>query len=544
MSIPHTFPTLIDADASREILLIGAGMSSNIAPSVAQLAGEVANDHDAVIKKLGIDPSPPPSINDFFDWAERAVTKLKSEAGLPDVEAKVRLADAIGVTTDPRYRGDVATVSLRKHWTRHRVAARFAREGRWRAIWSLNWDCVLESALECVGLREHPGGGPSNDLPWEQWYTTWTPGDPLPPAGLQGTFYVCKPHGCVKKIRTGNALFIVTSSELKALTPQLRPAAEEMSIGFAHAPLVTAGWRAEEDYLCKNIEVLRDRGTLLNSGSDRLSIINRSWYPKADAGGLRNHERIAATFGVGRAECFFEVGTTGNPTIDDLFQWVQTRYFLGLLAKYAQHSEPWTTYAPLIDEVAQYFVAPKPNHIINGLVDDFLSVWVRLCFNTGHVVFMRHGAAVQQKVVPVARRDEHIPWAYGHTVRNDLLAVIPLLLAIWHKESAASAAMWNFSEYPGALWRGADGHLVLPLPAWNNTSEPIDLSALKPLVESRNWERKGSIRKLSVLPLLSLPDAAEFLDHNLVMRASVASLMNLAAFAVPKELHVIRLADI
>lgn len=269
MAVPHTFPALLDADAAASVLLVGAGMSAGIAPSVHDLANEINAKHAEVVAKLGVDPSPPPTgTNDFYDWAERAFNGLKAQLGLGDDAAKVRLANSIGITTDPRYQRNVATLGLRKHWARHRVAARFAREERWRAIWSLNWDCILETALECVGLRVHPQPGTnlSSSLPWNQWYFTWSPGDASPPAGHTATVYVCKPHGCVRKIRSNNPLFIVTRSELRALTPRLQPAAEEIHVGLSHAPLLTAGWRAEEDYICTNIEMLRNRGILLSMG--------------------------------------------------------------------------------------------------------------------------------------------------------------------------------------------------------------------------------------------------------------------------------------
>lgn len=546
MAVPHVFPALLDTNAAASVLLVGAGMSSGIAPSVEDLANDVNVRHHEIVAKLGFDPSPPPTgVSDFYDWAERAFNGLRTQLHLGQDAAKVRLADSIGVTTDPRYRQNVETVGLRKHWARHRIAARFAREGRWRAIWSLNWDCILETALECVGLRMHPqpGTNPPSSLPWNQWYFTWSPGDASPPAGHNATVYLCKPHGCVRKIHSQNPLFIVTRSELQALTPQLRPAAEEMHVGLAHAPLVTAGWRADEDYICRNIEMLRDTGMLLGAGVDRLSIVNKTWYPKPPSSAQQNHQRLAAAFGVTRASCFFEVGTVGNPTIDDLFQWAQTRYYLQLLRIYAQNGS-WSGSVGEIAAIEAYFSEPKPAHIVNLFVDDFLSVWVRLCFNTRRVVYMRHGAPVPQAVVATDIRDEHIPWMYDHTTRNDMLSTIPLLLGIWRRVGQPGAAQWDFNEFPGAFWNGVDGHLILPLPAWDNTDEPIDLAGLKPLVESRNWERKGAIRRLSVLPLRSLPTDLPYSDDKLAMRGSVAMLMKSAVLADPANLAVASLADI
>jgi hypothetical protein len=546
MAVPHSFPALLDASADPSVLIVGAGMSSGIAPSVDSLAADINAQHAEVVRKLGVDPSPPPTdFRDFYDWAERAFDALKAQLHLGDDAAKVRLANSIGVTTDPRYQRNVESIGLRQLWARHRVSARFAREGRWRAIWSLNWDCVLESALECVGLRPHPQPGTNitSSSPWNQWYLTWSPGDAFPPAGHHATVYVCKPHGCVRKIRTNNPLFIVIRRELQTLTPRLQPAAAEMNVGLSHAPLFAVGWRADEDYICANIEALKVAGTLLVNGVDRLSVINRTWYPLPPSIAQQNHQRLAVAFGVTQADCFFEVGKAGHPTMDDLFRWAQTRYYLQRLRLFAQHSAPWAGSVAAIAAIESFFAVPRPNHVVNAFVDDFVSVWLRLCFNAGRVVFMRHGVPVPQAVVATDLRDEHIPWMYDQTARDDMLATIPLLLAVW-QGAAAAGVQWSFDEFPGALWDEIDGHLILPLPAWSNIDKPIDLAGLKPLVESRNWGRRGAIRKLSILPLRSLPADPHFPDDKLTMRSSVAALMKSVAFANPANLFVSNLAAI
>lgn len=544
--VPHTFPNVLNPASQAAVLLIGAGMSNQIAPSVDDVVKHVRTTHAQIVADVGFDPSPPPTgFGDFYDWAERLFDGLRTHSGLNAATAKIRLAELIGVTTNPAYQEKVEAVALRKFWARHRVAARLAREGRWKSIWSLNWDCVLESALDCIGLRPHPqpGTSPASSVPWNQWYIVWSPGDLTAPAGHNGTIYVCKPHGCVRKIVAGNPLFIVTRSELQALTPQLQPAVEELNVGLAHAPLVAAGWRADEDYICRNIEGLRNKAMLLGAGPDRLSVINRTWYPSPAVTPPTHHDRLAATFGVTRDNCFFEVSKSGMPSIDELFQWTQTRYFLRLLINFAAHG-PWAAVVPQLSAVEDFFAEPRPIEVINFFVDDFLSVWNRLCFNTGGVVYIRNSAPIPQPLVATDLRDEHIPWMYDQAVRHDLLATIPLLLRMWGQRNVAGAVQWDFGEFPGALWDGLNGHLVLPLPAWGDTGKPIDLAGLKPLIEGRSWERKGEIRKLSVLPLHSDPAAAAFDDAKFAMRSSIASLMPSAAFASASSLAVASLADI
>lgn len=519
-------------------------MSARIAPSAGSLAEKIRATHANVVAELGVDPSPPPADeNDLYEWAQRAFDKLQTETHLDQPSAKRRMANAMGITTDPAYRADVGTL-LRSLWPRHRVAARFAREGRWRAIWSLNWDCILESALERVGLNVHPtpGNQLANPLPWMCWYSVWAPGDPYQPAGQPGTVFVCKPHGCARKIASGSSQFIVTRAELNALTANLAPVVANMTVGFANTRVVTVGWRAEEAYIPLNLDAMRLNGTLIPAGEDALSIVNRTWYPPDDSD--TKHNRIATIFGSRRDACFFSVEKGTDPKTDDLFLWIQTRYALLQMRLFASASAAWAAQVAHLDPIVQHFEQPRAGHLLNQLFDDFLAVWVRFCFNNGSIVYLRHGAAIAQALVATHLRDEHIPWMYDHVERKDLLAIISMVIALWGRINAGGGNQWDFNEFPGALWDGLNGHLVLPLPAWNNIEEPIQLSALKPLLESWNWPKSGVISRLSILPLRSVPTEPHFADENLTMRSSVARLMKTARLANPANIDVVSIADV
>lgn len=541
MALPHTFPSLLNTSASASVLLVGAGMSARIAPSVRSVEEHIRANHADIVAALEVDPSPPPGNDELYDWAERACEKLQNEKGLTEGEAKLRLAKAVGVTTDPNYRANVATM-LRSQWPRHRVAARFAREGRWRAIWSLNWDCVLESALECVGLRRHPAPGTptSTDLPWNQWYCAWSPGDAFGLINHPGTIYFVKPHGCVNKLLSGQPLFVIRRSELQNLSPSLQAIAGQMHAGFSNIPLVTVGWKAEEHYIHDRIAAIQASGTLLANEIDRLSIINRTWYP-ADATQVQ-HNRLAAAYGMAKNECFFSVSNSGEPEVDDLFVWLQTRYVLLLLERYAQAHAAWNATVPSIQQLVAHFSQPHPGHQLNHLVDDLLPTWVRFCFNAKRVTYWQQGVPVPEALVATILRDEHIPWGYSQTPRPDLFAFIQLAIAIWQK--AAAGATWDFDKFPGAIWKPNDGHLIVPMPAWGAVDKPIEIAAIKPLTEDRNWPEKGAITRLSILPLNEQPGAAHYTDPGMDMRLSLARQMRISKFADPANIHVIPLADI
>ena len=80
--------------------------------------------------------------------------------------------------------------------------ARFAREGQFDSIWSLNWDCLLENALERVGLDRDK---PRPDLPWKTGYTTFITVKDYTGAGDLWAVTVFKPHGCVRSLDEARA---------------------------------------------------------------------------------------------------------------------------------------------------------------------------------------------------------------------------------------------------------------------------------------------------------------------------------------------------
>src|SRR5262249_6833845 len=126
------------------IVVAGTGLSAGIAPTIP----DSKLDLDAV----GMKYTPPIADSDFYVLAELIIHQLGSEGRSLD-ESKLFLAEALGLFRDRSWFGETG-VPLRGNTPRHRAIARFAVEKRLRAIVSLNWDALLEAALDTVGLSE------------------------------------------------------------------------------------------------------------------------------------------------------------------------------------------------------------------------------------------------------------------------------------------------------------------------------------------------------------------------------------------------------
>jgi len=151
VDLPHNFPSLRNGHR-KPVLICGSGMSSGLVPSVK----DVTKGCPQAEKKLGC--SVPKNEGDLdkdkylYDWAEQIYQQLLNRR---ETLPKLKIAAALGILDNPAWQGKIDT-PLRENWPRHRVVARFAREKRWHAIWSLNWDCLLEVGLESVGFNEYP----------------------------------------------------------------------------------------------------------------------------------------------------------------------------------------------------------------------------------------------------------------------------------------------------------------------------------------------------------------------------------------------------
>lgn len=317
----------------------------------------------------------------LYQWAGEMIEQLTQVNNLAEPEAKRMLADALGITTDPRWRGRTK-IPLRGNTPRHRVVARLAREGRWHALWSLNWDCVLETALESIGMLLHPGENPQKKQPWPEWHRTWTEPEELPPLDDSSTALIIKPHGCSRKLINGDcATFKVTIKELADVSMNQEKHKPMLNKHFIGQPLLTCGWGASEPYLRQWFNTLSEEQSIPANSPDPLSIIDL--YPDQ-----LNHIEIASAYGINPpAPAQVKVDTV-NCTTDELFLWIQTRFGLNYLKKLP--NSPTVELDTLLGKMA----SPQCNHWLNDWFDNFLPIWVRLCFNTGITQFFVNAASI------------------------------------------------------------------------------------------------------------------------------------------------------
>jgi len=122
---PHTFPSLRredEGDWRPALLIIGAGMSWGLVPSPDELCRTKRNSAE---DKLGLASNMPEESTDLYRWAEDINVALIA-AG--DPVPKLKLAASLDIPQE-HYWG--ATVRSKEATPRHRVIARFAREGLW-----------------------------------------------------------------------------------------------------------------------------------------------------------------------------------------------------------------------------------------------------------------------------------------------------------------------------------------------------------------------------------------------------------------------------
>ena len=192
IDFPHDFSKFISANRPAS-LIIGAGVSHGLVP----LPYELIRDKKITVEKELKDRYGCVPVNvdikksdALYEWAEGILKQLEI---IDSTKAKLILAQELGLTKDPRWMAKV-DVELRGSSARHRVIARFAKEGLWESIWSLNWDTILESALECVGLER--GEGPKTQ-PWPTLYSVNLLINNFSETSPKHIITVNKPHGCV-----------------------------------------------------------------------------------------------------------------------------------------------------------------------------------------------------------------------------------------------------------------------------------------------------------------------------------------------------------
>ncbi len=291
MTTPHLFPSLVDGPA-QIVVIVGTGLSTPDAPTVDALKANL----DQIAKSLGAPPN-----SDFYDLAEGVLARLAT-SGKSAPASRIWLAEKLGMLDDRKWFGEIG-LPISGNTPRHRALARFAVERRIRAVISLNWDALLESALESIGLSE----GRRPVRPWEITTHARVVEDAhLPTLAAAHVFPVIKPHGCVRNLESARrklaatgigepVIFKLTKSELKEIAGGQGLVDKKVEGFVAECPLLALGWKATEPYL-RNTVVSTAIATK-RTDEDAFTLISRSWYPNTKVPAETYHDEISAAYG-------------------------------------------------------------------------------------------------------------------------------------------------------------------------------------------------------------------------------------------------------
>lgn len=519
MAIPHHFPSLTEAPTTQTVLIIGTGLSYPYAPTVDGLKDKLV----MAAEGLGVATD-----GDFYVLAEAVLNCLAKE-GVSEADSRLWLAEALGLLDDRRWFGETG-LPLSGNTPRHRVIARFAVDKRLRAIISLNWDALLEAALDSVGLNV--GERPSR--PWEITARASVVDDThMPSLASAHIFPVIKPHGCVRNLEqlrrqsrstgtTPQVVFKLTQSELDKLPAGQTLVDKRVECYLSECPLISIGWKASEGYLRKT--VIKAALASAHPEADSFTMASRSWYAA--------HDEIAVAYSKTKPEAFAEVGNV-QPTLDGLFLWLQARYALNKLKAASPDSQA------ALQQLLQELDQPVFGHFALRWVDGWLHTWVRLCWRAGvmqSVVDPHTGHNIEPWDIPVLPRDVHVPLGGMSVVRRELAAAAKLLVALGSRLS-----QYDFEKFPGGLWDAATLDLYIPLPGWRGTAQPADLAALQPLVEALRG--LGYVRNIHLV-WLDTDDTAPDQTYCNQLAAQVSRLMPLQKFARSEALTWIDLDEL
>ena len=485
MTLPHHFPSLIEGPA-QVVLIVGAGLSAPNLETVKELTPKL----NELALALGIPLKP-----NFYELAEDVLNKIVAGGKKTEPESRLWLAEQLGLLDDRRYFGDIG-LPLSGNTPRHRVIARFAVEDRLQAVVSLNWDAMLEAALDSVGLVD--GGGPPR--PWKiTAYARVIEDAHMPCLAKANVLPVIKPHGCVRDLKEARRIFQatgslspitfkLTKSELSSLSAGQTRVDKKVEICISECPMIVFGWKATEDYLRSTIITAVEK--VKPSWADSFTLVNRSWYPKP-VGKETYHEDIAKAYGKTEAECFVAVGKNGEPSVDQLLLWLQARHALTKMVAVVSGRQ-----RVFLQKLLGGIDSPDCCNPLFGWADRWLPAWVRLCWRTG--VMQGNDPSTGQKVepwaIPVMPRDVHVPLGTMNGERLELQAAAKLLITL-----GDDLKRFKFDMFPGGLWDEKEQFLYIPLPSWGEVEKHSDLAALKPQVEAmRKW---GYVRKICLIEI-------------------------------------------
>jgi len=520
MTVPHHFPSLVEGPA-QAVIIVGAGLSCPDLPIVNGLVGRL----EEVANSLGVTTIVAQGDDEYFYALAEAVLNAQGDTG----ENRLRLAENLGLLDDRRWFGEIG-MPLSGNTPRHRAIARFAVEKRLRSIISLNWDALLETALESIGLAN----GPKVSRPWDVTAHASVVDDTHLPA-LSGAhvFPVIKPHGCVRDLEKArrnlhlngivpNIIFKLAQSELRGLPNGQRSVDKKVEIYVSECPLISVGWRALEKYLRDT--VISAANPARRVETDAITVVDIAWDT--------NHDKISAAYGKSKVDSFAEVKPNVPPTTDCMFQWLQARYALSRLMAVAP-----ATYQAALQQQLQQLDQPGCDHYILNWVDKWLPAWVRLCWRAGVMggIDPQTNRRIEPWEIPVMPRDVHVPLGGLSLERRDLQAAVKLLFIL-----NDDLNRFNFDMFPGGFWDGRNRYLYIPLPGWRGTTQSSSLVALQPLIEA--MQGLGFVKKI-YLVWLDVEDTPPDETLRIQLKAQLLRLMPLINFAEKDAVEWANLQD-
>lgn len=506
------------------VLFCGAGFSVGLVPGAAKL---YELEHRRVEEALGligaIDHSGFDEISEpagkLYVWAEAVIEKLDANnEPLP----KLRFAEALGLLSDPRWWGKTA-IHFRGTAPRHRVVARFAKEGLWHSVWSFNWDCILEHAFDQIGLPK--GKPPRFPSPWEKnHYVVHIHSVHFPRSRDPRALNIHKPHGCVQALlcakdakAQGNAKkaddlsyrLMVGKRELDDRSSLDKAKQEDdaffvaLKDGVAGTGNVVVGWSMGE------LSLRRELKQCIGHPNTHLAILDLEF------GFSAGHQEISEAAGCQQESVHFKLKDDACPDRDDVFLWQQALFTLEQL-------EVTNANKPVLDANGSDWRAGAQccaEGFFTDWADEFLPTWTRLCWSAG----LLQAPAMPSHLIDLEHRDYYIPLNYPDVLRTDLNAAIALLGAL-----PALGDGFDARNFPGGLFHQASATLVVPLPSGKELN---DLRALRPLIDALRGQL-GFVAKVAMWPI-------EFAQHvssseerkQLLQRLS--AIMPVPAFADP-----------
>lgn len=535
----HSFTYWSDPgeNQSPPALIIGAGFSTPQVRLPVQLATHYAKHQSGIEKTLDIasgfyfklSETGNYSPDDLYLWAGRCVEELMKHPDATEEIAKRKLIHAIGLLEDQGFAA-TANIPLRGTTPRHRVLARFAREGCIYSLWSLNWDLWLEAAFEAVGLVRKNSSSPnfSDELPtaWKKSYRVFLPSDP--PEENNNCIPLYKPHGCIGAFaaQTDNT-FKITKSELEEKVSDA--VKSRLQFQLAAKPVCAIGWGATEGNLQK---IFEECATANQLQVGKLTIVSLQW----NDGGPSAHSNLASNFDQNEPNTLCSVQRNIPGTTDDLMQWIQALRTLRRLKRVSTTLDPSNTAVVLqLEKQLEVFKEPifisQPFGWALSWLDTFVPVWSRVCFSLKALVFQKDGD-VPVSALPMVRRDEHIPLNDDTTKRWDILSAANLFSVLLSMDATGQSEL-DFEAFPGAFWHEPTRSLLMPIPMWGDIGD-ISLAAIKPLMESRHWSGISRLKRICLLRVkggLAVVAHVNDSDRLSVWKQGVCSLMKLRAFS-------------